>query len=570
MAEQTGAERKDSQTSLSGAARVLKAYTRYPSQIDRQRAQLLQVTTYVLFAVSVIGLIISFGGSESLLAISAIYLAYSLLSLVLITFGRLKLASILTILLLNIQLMMSGVAASSTIVLPLLMTITLALAGYLLGMKAVWYVAMLNTALLAAFAFLSDEISESRRILFIIQSALVQLSVGVIVRVVFKNIYSWVQRAENTTLQMETAITLSESMTRSRTLHELLQTATQKIRDTFGFQYVQVFLLDEEGVIARIESGTGEAGESMLAQGHALAVSSDTLVGLSISSGKPITSNDVSRDSRFIGVDLIEGTQSEAAVPLIINERVIGAMDFFSSEKGRFSEDLVDILSIITAQMATSIDKFDLVNQLQGRIQENEILLAETQKNLSQIEEMASRMTMESWKQYLDMRSREGFAGFRLTGGDLVPQVEWTPFMEETFHCDHPLLLKEDSSSQLAGLPLKVRGEKIGVLTVENHPSRQWTDAELELLEDIGERLATAIDNTRLYEQASLLAGRERVINQVSQDIQKATSLDEVLQSSLTELSNILGASKGIVKIHTRAEKSAPGKETDRNGEVLS
>ena len=63
------------------------------------------------------------------------------------------------------------------------------------------------------------------------------------------------------------------------------------------------------------------------------------------------------------------------------------------------------------------------------------------------------------------------------------------------------------------------------------------------------DRLGLAVENARLYEQATLAAEREHVVNRIAQDVQEAESIDEILQGALTELSSVLGASRGIVQI---------------------
>jgi GAF domain-containing protein len=95
------------------------------------------------------------------------------------------------------------------------------------------------------------------------------------------------------------------------------------------------------------------------------------------------------------------------------------------------------------------------------------------------------------------------------------------------------------------------------VLEVERDGSRPWTDSELEMVETLVDRLGLAVENARLYEQASLAAEREHVVNRIAQDVQGAESIDEVLQSALSELSSVLGASRGIVQISPKGEEVA-------------
>jgi GAF domain-containing protein len=75
------------------------------------------------------------------------------------------------------------------------------------------------------------------------------------------------------------------------------------------------------------------------------------------------------------------------------------------------------------------------------------------------------------------------------------------------------------------------------------------------MAETLVDRLALAVENARLYEQATQASEREHVINRIAQDVQAAQTIDEILQSALTELGSVLGASRGVVQISPKVEQ---------------
>jgi GAF domain-containing protein len=77
------------------------------------------------------------------------------------------------------------------------------------------------------------------------------------------------------------------------------------------------------------------------------------------------------------------------------------------------------------------------------------------------------------------------------------------------------------------------------------------------MAETLIDRLALAIENARLYEQATLAAEREQAVNRITQDVQQAESVDDILQAALSELSSVLGASRGVVQISPRGDESS-------------
>ena len=78
----------------------------------------------------------------------------------------------------------------------------------------------------------------------------------------------------------------------------------------------------------------------------------------------------------------------------------------------------------------------------------------------------------------------------------------------------------------------------------------------VSMAETLIDRLALAVENARLYEQATLAAEREHIVNRIAQNVQEAESVDDILRAALADLSTVLGASRGIVQISPRDDGS--------------
>jgi PAS domain S-box-containing protein len=66
-----------------------------------------------------------------------------------------------------------------------------------------------------------------------------------------------------------------------------------------------------------------------------------------------------------------------------------------------------------------------------------------------------------------------------------------------------------ESLRSLLGVPLLVEGDVVGVLEVGTRERRSFTEADVQLLQLVGDRVALAIDRARLFE--AVRAGRERL-----------------------------------------------------------
>ena len=85
-------------------------------------------------------------------------------------------------------------------------------------------------------------------------------------------------------------------------------------------------------------------------------------IGTVAQTGKPIISHDVSQDSRYFAArDL---TRSEMVAPIISNDLVIGVFDLESDDLGAYSEDDLDVLQLLTSQVAIIIEKVRLHEQV--------------------------------------------------------------------------------------------------------------------------------------------------------------------------------------------------------------
>ena len=108
-----------------------------------------------------------------------------------------------------------------------------------------------------------------------------------------------------------------------------------------------------------------------------------------------------------------------------------------------------------------------------------------------------------------------------------------------------------------------LRGEVIGAIEVEAGDDAIQHDA-VEMVQAIAQRLATSLENARLFEQTQAATTQEQRINQIVTRYQTATTVDDLLQITLTELSDALGAQRGAIRLGFVPEQAHP------NGEAAS
>ncbi len=102
-----------------------------------------------------------------------------------------------------------------------------------------------------------------------------------------------------------------------------------------------------------------------------------------------------------------------------------------------------------------------------------------------------------------------------------------------------PHQLLPDTQAELA-IPLISRGQLIGVLDVQSDEVDFFNERLLEILQVLAGQIANALVNVRLYEDASRTSRHEQALSQISQAIQGATDVDDVLQVAVKELGKAL------------------------------
>jgi GAF domain-containing protein len=368
-------------------------------------------------------------------------------------------------------------------------------------------------------------------------------------------LFRWAQSAQRRSRQLEAAAVITEVSAEAINLNALLNVVVERISEAFDFYHAQVFMLDQEGRLARLEASTGRAGVALLSRGHALRVGSQSMVGQCSFLGEPIVVNDTALSEVWRPNELLPDTRAELTLPLKVGSYVIGVIDVQSITPNVFQPEDIRTLQVMAQQLATTIEKTRLLDQLQSRASENQRLFEEAQHNLRQIEDLNRRLTREGWADYLGSHSG-GSVGYTLSGEQMEADIDWTAPMRQAVAGERSVVVRQDQNAHIAAVPLRVRGEVIGVLEMERGGDRPWSEEELDMAETLVDRLALAVENARLYEQATQSTEREQIINKIAQDVQAAETIDEILQAALTELGSVLGASRGIVQISPRQEQT--------------
>src|SRR5690606_35924938 len=169
------------------------------------------------------------------------------------------------------------------------------------------------------------------------------------------------ERVLERTRALETGLEVSRSLSTILEQTDLVREVVEQVQRAFDYYHVHIYLMDETGEYLLMVSGTGEAGQRMLSQGHRLRVGSG-LVGRAAADNEVLLVPDVSQEPGWLPNPLLPGTRAEIAVPISFAGDVRGVLDVQHHEAGGLDNNDVYLLQLIAAQVAIALQNARLLN----------------------------------------------------------------------------------------------------------------------------------------------------------------------------------------------------------------
>jgi GAF domain-containing protein/HAMP domain-containing protein len=351
------------------------------------------------------------------------------------------------------------------------------------------------------------------------------------------------EQSEKRASELQTISDISRVVSDEQELEKLLPHITQVVSERFGFYHVGIFLPDETNTYAVLRATNSLGGQRMLERGHRLEIGQVGIVGKVAAAGVPRIALDVGEDAVYLRNPELPETRSEIALPLKISGRTIGVLDVQSTEPSAFTNEDVNILSILADQIAIAIEKASL--------------LETARKSLDQTEAAYRQYIRNEWMQF----SREGkLSGFKYADGESTPLEtpinlgEITPIVNagNVYQAEADI---KGKPAQLA-VPVKIRDEVIGVLHISTQQKSRWTDDEVDIAESVADHLALALENARLFQASADRATRERIVSDISSKISGNIYVNSILRTAAQELSQALHGSDVLIQIKTPEQAS--------------
>jgi sigma-B regulation protein RsbU (phosphoserine phosphatase) len=142
-------------------------------------------------------------------------------------------------------------------------------------------------------------------------------------------------------------------------VEELLRRAAELVKRVIDYQILSIMLYDDEQKVFRHRL---DVKHGQRVQGKLRAAATEGLVGAAATLREPVVVPDVTADPRYLMIN--PETRSELAIPMMHQGKVIGVLDLESPQLNYFTEDHVQTLSILAANLAVFIENARLYEQV--------------------------------------------------------------------------------------------------------------------------------------------------------------------------------------------------------------
>lgn len=166
---------------------------------------------------------------------------------------------------------------------------------------------------------------------------------------------------------------ISRGLAASLDADQLIRDTISLLQQIFGYYHVQIYLIDPETRNLVVKHGSGYIGNELVQRGHQLPAGQG-IVGHVAETGEPFFTNNVDEVVFFKRNPLLPQTQSEIAIPIKIDQQVIGILDIQQISPYRFADSDLQLMTAIAEQLAVVLQKANLYSTLQTSLQQEQMI----------------------------------------------------------------------------------------------------------------------------------------------------------------------------------------------------
>lgn len=331
--------------------------------------------------------------------------------------------------------------------------------------------------------------------------------------------------------EMRSVIAIARQIAEIRDLAALLPTSVQLISERFAGYAASLYLLDETAHFAVLRASSSEAGKALMREGFRIPVGDQSVVGRVARRGKLLISQPRADGHEQVGRGSANlPSASVVGLPLVVRGMVGGVLEVEAQGAAPTTQYDAEVLQLLADQLAAAI--------------ENARLVTASRTTAEQLQSLTGEGTRKAWQEYLKNHA----LAYQLTpaGANSGPSGA------------------EGQAAQPLAIPVLLRGQEIGSISLKRKAGTQWTRSEKDLLEKLAAQLALALENARLIEETRQRALQEQTVSAVSGRFSRSLDVDALLQVAVREFAALPEVAEATVLLMPATETSTQTRNSAR------
>lgn len=384
--------------------------------------------------------------------------------------------------------------------------------------------------------------------------------------------------------QLHILQTINALTTESHTEDELLQNAARALQEGMKVDHVGIVTIQPNGKSGLVRGdypSTGVLG---------VTLENDPIWGIMRDNGEPIVIQDLLNDRQLVAEtrDVLSklGIRACFFIPMFdLSNNLMGSIGFdrYTLEDGGIDPQLIELAQTTTGQISISLQKIRLLEQSRNQAAQMEdiTLFAQTIQGTLDTQTIienaiigslaiikANYIAIDLYNGTTNVLRRVGYT----TGSDINVDLNsqdiitaesnslafeaWksrTLTRTDDIHDGSFIHPYRDYIRTAFAVPLVSGGTRLGIIEFANNTTFAYNATDISAAQQIANQIAVALTNAETYNQSLKQARNRSLINEISGRIQQQTELDTLMQVTLSELGQALGAKRGRIRLSMSA-----------------
>ncbi len=382
------------------------------------------------------------------------------------------------------------------------------------------------------------------------------------------------EAAQERARQLRLINDVSRQLTAIQPLPDLFRQIVTLIHDAFGYYAVSIFIMDDHAETIHLKASSHKQFDA----GNLVLKLNQGMVGWAAGTRQTTLSPNVSDDEHYLPTASLEATRSEIAVPLLVQNRVMGVLDVQSNRADAFGNDDVFMLETLAGQLALALQEAETYHA-ERRQTERIKAMTEVARALVSIlniddllDEVVDLVTENLGYDRVHLflrvgdriafRSGSGVHSGRWALEKLAYDIQAEAVIPRVARTGQPEISGnvlagngqigpgvEDTVSEIT-VPIRIGSHILGVFDIQSTERDAFTGDDLGLIQALADTVAIALRNATLFANESRRRMLSETLRELSTVLGSSLDLNSVLDGIMVGLERVVPYTCGLILLH--------------------